>query len=154
LSSSSTLIVVGRVVTWPLAPDPPLRANAHSGGCRVLGSPPRTLIHPLSLSSPVRTSLPPYEQSLVAEGPGAMGIVISPSPSSLSLSCPALVELVLVLVPLALASSSIDTVGRCCCRSTPRAVGWGQVVRRLKPFWPGVVVIVVVNSFVSNKKMN
>ena len=40
LSSSSTLIVVGQVVTWPLAPDPPLRANAHSGGCRVLGLPP------------------------------------------------------------------------------------------------------------------
>ena len=45
---------------------------------------------------PVRTSLPPYEQLLIAEGSGAVGIVISPL--SLSLSCPVLVVLVLVLL--------------------------------------------------------
>jgi hypothetical protein len=60
-----------------------------------------TLVGP-SLSSPVRTSLPPYEQLLVAEGSGAMGVVVSPL--SLSSSCPALA--VLVLVPLVLVSSS------------------------------------------------
>jgi hypothetical protein len=49
-----------------------------------------------SLSSPVRTSLPPYEQLLVAEGSGAMGVIVSPL--SLSSSCPALAVLVLVLV--------------------------------------------------------
>ena len=54
----------------------------------------------LSLSSPIRMSLPPNEQLLVAEGSGAMGVVISPL--SLSSSCSALVVLVLVLVPLAL----------------------------------------------------
>ena len=43
---------------------------------------------------------PPYEQLLVAEGSGAMGVVISPL--SLLSSCSALVVLVLVLVPLAL----------------------------------------------------
>ena len=87
---------------------------AVSPSCRLLGTPyppckqllaavvggAVVVIDPLSLSSPVRTSLPPYEQSLVAEGSGAVGVVISPL--SLSLSCPVLA----VLVPLALASSS------------------------------------------------
>jgi hypothetical protein len=62
-----------------------------------------------SLSSPVCTSLPPYEQLLVAEGSGAMGIIVSPL--FLSSSCPALVVLVLVLVPLVLvlvSSSSLS----------------------------------------------
>jgi hypothetical protein len=63
-----------------------------------------TLIGPLSLSSPVCTSLPPYEQLLVAEGSGAVGVVVSPL--SLSSSCPALAVLVLVLMALVLASSS------------------------------------------------
>ena len=54
---------------------------------------------PLSLSSPVHMSLPPYKQLLIVEGSGAMGIIISPL--SLSSSCSALV--VLVLMPLALA---------------------------------------------------
>jgi hypothetical protein len=58
-----------------------------------------TLICP-SLSSPVCTSLPPYEQLLVVEGSGAMGIIISPL--SLSSSCPALAVLVLMLVLLVL----------------------------------------------------
>jgi hypothetical protein len=62
-----------------------------------------TLVGPLSLSSPVCTSLPPYEQLLVAEGSGAMGVVVSPlSPSS---SCPGLA--VLVLVPMALVLASL-----------------------------------------------
>ena len=47
-----------------------------------------------------RTYQPPYEQLLVVEGSGAVGVVISPL--SLSSSCPALPVLVLVLVPLAL----------------------------------------------------
>ena len=65
--------------------------------------------HPITSSSslvgpplPVITHMyqPPYEQLLIAEGSGAMGVIISPL--SLSLSCPALPVLVLVLVPLAL----------------------------------------------------
>ena len=44
------------------------------------------------------TYQPPYEQLLIVEGSGAMGVVVSPL--SLSSSCPAL--LVPVLVPLAL----------------------------------------------------
>ena len=48
-----------------------------------------------------RTYQPPYEQLLVAEGSGAMGVVVSPlSPSS---SCPALP----VPVPLALVLASL-----------------------------------------------
>ena len=75
-----------------------LQAVAHSSGggcchCRQL------LLVPLSLSSPICMSLPPYEQLLVAEGSGAMGVVVSPL--SLLSSCSALVVLVLVLVPLA-----------------------------------------------------
>jgi len=50
---------------------------------------------------PVITHMPPYEQLLVAEGSGAVGVIVSPL--SLSSSCSALAELVLVLVPLALA---------------------------------------------------
>jgi hypothetical protein len=64
-------------------------------------SPPPFSFLPLSLSSPVCTSLPPYKQLLVAEESGAMGIIVSPS--FLSSSCPALAVLVLAL---ALASSS------------------------------------------------
>jgi len=53
--------------------------------------------------SPVHTSLPPYEQLLVAEGSDAMGVIVSQAPSPLCLlsSCPAL-----VLWALALMSSS------------------------------------------------
>ena len=54
-----------------------------------------------------RTYQAPYEQLLVAEGSGAVGVVVSPlSPSS---SCPALPVLVpvLVLVPLALVLASL-----------------------------------------------
>ena len=47
-----------------------------------------TLIGP-SLSSPAHTSPLPYKQLLIAEGSGAMGIIISPL--SLSSSCPVLV---------------------------------------------------------------
>jgi hypothetical protein len=57
-----------------------------------------------TLSSPICTSLPPYEQLLVAEGSGAVGVVISPL--SLSSSCPALAVLVLVPLALVLALSS------------------------------------------------
>ena len=54
-------------------------------------------------SSPViHSSLSPFEQLLVVEGSGAMGIIISPL--SLSSSCPVLAVLVLVLVLLVLAS--------------------------------------------------
>jgi hypothetical protein len=63
-----------------------------------------TLIGP-SLSLPVCTSLPPYEQLLIVEGSGAMGIIVSPL--SLSSSCPVLVVLVLVLVPLVLVLVSL-----------------------------------------------
>ena len=49
------------------------------------------------------THQPPYKQLLIAEGSGAVGVVVSPlSPSS---SCPALP--VLVLVPLALVLASL-----------------------------------------------
>ena len=77
-----------------------LQAVAHSsgGGCCHCRQP---LLVPLSLSSPICMSLPPDEQLLVAEGSGAMGIVVSPL--SLLSSCSALVVLVLVLVLLALA---------------------------------------------------
>ena len=51
---------------------------------------------PLPLSY---SSLPPFEQLLIADESGAMGIVVSPL--SLSLSCSVLVVLVLVLLMLA-----------------------------------------------------
>ena len=73
--------------------------------------------HPIASSSslvgpplPVitRTYQPPYEQLLVAEGSGAVGVVISPL--SLSSSCPALLVPVLVLVPLALVLASLSSL--------------------------------------------
>ena len=61
---------------------------------------------------PVITSTyqPPYEQLLVAEGSGAVGVVISPL--SLPSSCPVLpvLVLVLVLVPLALVLASLSSL--------------------------------------------
>jgi hypothetical protein len=69
-------------------------------GCWVL-APPFSFL-PLPLSSPICTSLPPYEQLLIAEESCAVGVVVSPC------SCrhPVLVVLVLFLVPMALASLS------------------------------------------------
>ena len=73
--------------------------------------------HPIALSLsligpplPVITSMyqPPHEQLLVAEGSGAVGVVISPL--SLSSSCPALPVPVLVLVPLALVLASLSSL--------------------------------------------
>jgi hypothetical protein len=81
-----------------------LRAVARSsgGGCCCRH---RLSLVPLSLSSPVHTSLPPYEL-LIAEGSGAVGVAVSPL--SLLSSCPALMVLVLVPLALVLATSSLS----------------------------------------------
>jgi hypothetical protein len=55
----------------PWHPISTLQAVACSGGQGCCCC--RPSLGPLSLSSPVCTSLPPYEQLLVAEGSGAMG---------------------------------------------------------------------------------
>lgn len=54
----------------------------------------------------IYSSLPPFEQLLVAEGSGAVGIIVSPL--SLSSSCPVLAVLVLVLLALVLALLSLS----------------------------------------------
>ena len=94
-----------------------LRAVACSsgGGCCHCHQP--SLV-PLSLSSPVCTSLPPYEQLLMVEGSGAMGIVVSLF--SLSSCHSALV--VLVLVPLALALVLASSVEITCGGTTQSSV--------------------------------
>ena len=87
------------ITSPPRHPISTLRAVARSGGwgcCRC-----RPSLGPLSLSSPV---FPPYEQLLVVEGSGAVGVIVSPL--SLLSSCPALAVLVLVPLALVLASSS------------------------------------------------
>jgi len=77
---------------------PPCEQLLTAVGVRCWALTPPFSFLPLSLSSPICTSLPPYEQLLVVEGSGAIGVNISPS--SLSSSCPALAVLVLVLVAL------------------------------------------------------
>ena len=93
-----------------------------------------TLVGPLSLSSPVCTSLPPYEQLLIAEGSGAMGIVVSPL--SLSSSCPGLAVLVLVPMALVLASSlslspplPVPLLARRCCGDGDRPISTRSTLR-------------------------
>jgi hypothetical protein len=88
--SSSTLVIVVPLFDRAVSTRSTLRANAHSSGCRVLGSspvpcrpltslfpltpgvgsPPADFCHLLLVLPhwPVCTSLPPYEQLLIAEG--------------------------------------------------------------------------------------
>ena len=93
-----------------------------------------TLVGHLSLSSPICTSLPPYKQLLVAEGSGAVGLVVSPL--SLSSFCPALVVLVLVPMVLVLGSSSslspplpIPLLAHCCCGDGDRPISTCSTLR-------------------------
>jgi len=94
--SAPPFVIGDRVVTWPLAPNLPCEQMLTAA---VLGA---GLSPPHSHSSPIHTSLPPYEQLLIAEGSGAVGLIISPSPLSLLSSCPMLVVLVLLLLVLVL----------------------------------------------------
>jgi hypothetical protein len=73
----------------------------------------------------IYSSLPPFEQLLVAERPGAVGIVVSPL--SLSSSCPVLAVLVVLALVLASLSSSpplpsLQLLARCCCGDGDRPV--------------------------------
>ena len=119
----------------------------------------------------ISTHNPPYGQCLIGMGVGAgrkqllgaerscaMGVIISPRPtlssSSWGWGC-----------HWSSSSSFLTLYSSCLCLVVVPPVfhptsscswGWGRVVHRLLAFLPGVVVfiIVVVNSFVRNKKMN